>query len=287
MYQELIQFFGKTGTKYFGKHLTSLKALLEKSNLPMVYETYVGQLFFFSFISLNLFLVYFLYLFLVFWNIRYGLAILVSSTLTLAVTILIATVFYMYPFFKNEKQRVDIEQNMPFGISYMNIISKSGAPLQKTLEQVSKEKIYGEFSKEFVRIHKYTTQMGKDLITSMKESSKRTPSARFRIFLDGLIAATVSGSDLNTYLEEETKREIDIYRERGKKYTSSMSMFADIFIVVFLIAPLCLMLMFAVFSTIDSTFLGISLEKLAQGLVYVFVPVLGIMYLSLLGTVKP
>jgi archaellum biogenesis protein FlaJ (TadC family) len=286
MYQELIQFFGKSGTKYFGKNLESLKELTEKSNLSIIYETYVGQLFFYSFLSINLFLVYFLYLFLAFWRFSFVNAIVASFVLTLTMTFLLATVFYLYPFAKYQQQKEDIERNMVFGISYMNIISKSGVPVQKTILYISKEKDFGEFSKEFERIHKYITFMGKDIVSSLKEVSHRTSSERFKKFIDGLAATISSGSDLNKYLAEESRKEIENYRERGSKYISIMSMFADIYIVMLLIAPLCVITILAVFSLMETTFLGFEITSLANSIVYLAMPIFGLLYLALLSRFK-
>ncbi|MGC9310251.1 MAG: type II secretion system F family protein [Candidatus Aenigmatarchaeota archaeon] len=287
MYSQLIQFFGKVGTKYFGKYFQTLRDMTEMSNLPIVYETYIGQLFFCCFISLNAFFVYFLYLFLFFWGLNFGLALAASAILTLTVTSIIATVFYLYPFFKYQRQKEDIERVLPFGVSYMGIISKSGVPLQKTISYISREKEFGEFSKEFERVHNYTTFMGKDIVSSLKETAKRTPSDKFRVFLEGLTATMMSGSDINKYLAEESKAHVEGYRERAKKYTSAMSIFADVYIIMLLLAPLCLMIILSVLSLIDATFLGVEIFSIAKLIVYLFVPVLGLMYLAVLGTVRP
>jgi archaeal flagellar protein FlaJ len=286
MYQELIRFFGKSGTSVFGKYLLSLKELTEKSNLSIIYETYVGQLFFYCFLSMNLFLVYFLYLFLIFWRFTFVTAIIASSVLTITLTVFIATVFYLYPFAKYQKQKDDLERNMVYGVSYMNIVSKSGVPLQKTIEYVSKEKDFGEFSKEFERVHKYIAFMGKDVVSALKEVSGRTSSEKFKKFADGLGATLMSGSSLNQYLAEESRKEIENYRERGSKYISIMSLFADIYIVLLLIAPLCMVTILAVFSLMDPTFLGMDISALVKILVYGVLPAASVVYLAALSRFK-
>jgi archaellum biogenesis protein FlaJ (TadC family) len=286
MYQELIRFFGKVGTRFFGKYLLSLKELTEKSNLSIIYETYIGQLFFYCFLSMNFFLVYFLYLFLIFWHFPFVKAVLAAIILTITLTSIIATILYLYPLARYQNQKENIDRNMAFGISYMNIISKSGVPLQKTIYYISKEWDFGEFSREFERVHKYLTFMGKDVVSSLKEVSSRTPSIRFRKFLDGLAATIMSGSDTNKYLAEETRKEIENYRESGAKYISVMSMFADIYIVLLLIAPLCLVTILAVFSMMDPNFFGFEITAVIRSVVYILLPAAGALYLLALSRFK-
>jgi flagellar protein FlaJ len=286
MYQELIRFFGRAGTRFFGRYLVSLKELLEKSNLPILYEIYIGQLFFFSFLSMNFFLVYILYIFLIFWGFEFAVALTGAFIVSVAVTSIIATAFYLYPFSKYQSEKEDLERNMPLGLSYLNIISKSGVPLQKAMYFVSLEKPFGEFSKEFERIHKYMSVMGKDLTAAMKETSSRTPSDRFKNFIDGLSAIMISGGDTRRYLEEETRKELEDYRARGAKYTSAMSMFADIFIVVFLIAPLCILIVLSVFSMVEPTFLGVDIAFISKAIIYIIMPALGLAYLAVLSAIK-
>jgi len=286
MYPELIQFFGKWGTNTFGRQLQPLKELCEKSNLSIIYETYIGQLFFYCFISLNIFLSYFLYLFLVFWKFSFLSAIASAIILTLTLTFIIATAFYLYPFSRYQQQKESLERNMVFGISYMNIISKSGVPLQNIIYSTSREKGLGEFSEEFERAHKYICFTGKDIVSSLREVANRTPSKRFKDFVEGLIAAILSGSNVNKYLSEETKKEIGNYREKGRKYTSIMSVFADVYIVFLLIAPLCVVSILSIFSLMDSSFMGVEISIITTSIVYLLLPALGIIYLLVLSRFK-
>jgi len=286
MYSELIQLFGKIGTKLFGKKLQSLKELVEKSNLPIIYEKYIGKLFFYAFICLNVSFVFFLYFFLIFWKLNFAQSFIISLILTSTLTWTIATVFYLYPFYKYSRQMKDIERNMPFGISYMNIISKSGVPPEQMIKYIAEDKEFGEFSKEFERIYKQIILVGKDVTSSISEIAFRTPSEKFKNFLLGLNSTILSGGNINLYLSEESRKEIDVYRERQRKYTTLMSFLADIYIVVFLIVPLVIMILLTTFSLITSTFFSFNIPFLMRLLVYVFVPVSGAIYLIILGLVK-
>ncbi|MCK4429545.1 MAG: hypothetical protein KAU95_04160, partial [Candidatus Aenigmarchaeota archaeon] len=125
MYQKTVHFFGRVGTKYLDKYLLSLRELIEKSDMPIIYEVYIGELFFYCFLSFNLFFIYFFSLFRIFWNFDIFIASISSMILTTTLSFSLATVFYLHPFYKYNKQCDGIERNMPLGISYMNIISKS------------------------------------------------------------------------------------------------------------------------------------------------------------------
>lgn len=286
MYQELIRFFGKKGTNFFGSHLKLLRELIEKSNLSIIYETYVGYLIFYCLLSMGIFLIYFLYSFTMLWHFSLITSIVASIFLAVALGFLVAAIFYLYPFIKYRQQKEDLERNMVFGISYMNIVSKSGVPFQNIIYYLSKEKDFGEFSKEFGRMHKYIVFMGEDIASSLNEISLRTPSAKFKKFIEGLRATIMSGSDLNKYLGEELRKEIKNYKERGTKYISIMSMFADIYVILLLIAPLCIVTILTVFSLMDPTFLGMEITSIVNSFVYIALPAAGLLYLAILSRFK-
>lgn len=278
--------FQKLGTKFFGKQLSSLEELVEKSNLPIVYKTYVGQLFFYCFLSFSIFSFYFFYLFMAFWKFDLIFSIISSLILATTITSSIATIFYLYPFYKYNQQSNDIERNMPLGIAYMNIVSKSGVPPEKLFKYVSDSKNFGEFAKECERIHKYVNLVGKDVISSTKEVAFRTPSEKFKEFLLGFVSTILSGSNLNLYLSQESKKGIELYRSTKKKYISLMGFFADIYIVGLLIAPLVMVIVLTAFSLIEPTIFSIEIILVIQFITYLFVPIGGIIFLLTLNSVK-
>ncbi len=237
MYQELVHLFEKLGIRFFGRVLQPLKELVEKSNLPIIYEKYVGKLFFYCFLSFDIFLVYFLYLFLIFWRFNFVISIVSSIILTITLTSSIATIFYLYPFYKYKNQLESIEKNMPLGISYMSIISKSGVPPERMFKYLAEEKEFGEFSKECERVYKHIYLVGKDIISSVRVVASRTPSEKFKNFLLGFLSTILSGGNINLYLNEESKKGINVYKERQRRYTSMMGFLSDIYIVALLIAP--------------------------------------------------
>ena len=286
MYQELIHLFEKLGTKFFGRNLQPLKELVEKSNLPIIYEKYVGKLFFYCFLSFNIFLIYFLYLFLIFWDFGFILSIVSSIILTITITFSIATIFYIYPFYKYNNQLEDIEKNMPLGISYMSIIAKSGVPPEQMFKYVADAKEFGEFAKECERIYKHIYLVGKDITSSMREIVSRTPSEKFKNFLLGFISTILSGGNISLYLSEESKKGVSIYKARQRKYTSMMGFLADIYIVVLLITPLVIVIILTAFSLISPTFFSFEILSLIKLVTYVFVPFVGILFLIILDQVK-
>jgi len=286
MYQDLIHLFQRIGIKYFGKYLKPLEELIKKSNYPIIYEKYVGQLFFYCFLSLSVFSVYFLLLFLVFWRFDFLFSVLSSLILTTTITFLIATIFYIYPFYKYDLQLESLERNMPLGIAYMNIISKSGVPITKMFKYVAEAKEFEEFSKECERIYKNIYQVGEDVVSSMRSIALRTPSDNFKIFLLGFVSTILSGGNISMYLDEETKKELEVYEAKHQKYISMMGFLADIFIIALLIAPLILIIVLTIFSLIEPIFMSYEILFLIKLIVYVVVPIVEIVFILFLCIVK-
>lgn len=283
---QIINFFGNKGLKYFGKYVTSLKELVEKSNLPIIYEKYIGNLFFYSFLSLIIFFIYFSFLFYYFWKLNLLLTFISAFLFSITMSFLVATIFYFYPFYKYNKQLLDIDRNLPLGITYMSIISDSGVPPEKMFRYVAEKKEFGEFSKECERIYKYIAIVGKDITSAMKEVASRTPSEKFKNFLSGLMATILSGGEINLYLREEAKKGIGIYKEKQKKFTHLIGLFSDIFIVLFLIAPLVIVIILTSFSLIEPSFLGYNISFLIKLITYIGVPLGGLIFLIALDRIK-
>ena len=286
MYEKIIHYFGNLGNRFFGSYTKPLKELVEKSNLPIIYEKYLGQLFFYSFISFFIFLAYFSYLLYAFWNYDMFISLISALILSITITFVVATIFYFYPFYKYNQQLADIDRNLPLAISYMSIIARSGVPPKKMFEYIAENKEFGEVSKECERIHKYLSIVGKDITSAIKEITCRTPSEKFRNFMEGYQATILSGGDLGLYLSNESRKGIERYKERQEKFTSLMGFFSDIFIVMVLIAPLVLVVILTSFSLIEPSFFGFRIEFIISLITYLFVPTAGIIFLVVLNRVK-
>ncbi len=286
MYERIIHYFGNIGNKVFGGYTRSLKELVEKSNLPIIYEKYLGQMFFYSFIAFFTFLTYFSYLFYNFWGYSLFLSLISAFILSVTITSVVATVFYFYPFYIYNRQLSNIDKNLPLAISYMSIIARSGVPPEKMFQYIAENKEFGEVSKECERIHKYLSIVGRDITSAIKEIAFRTPSEKFKNFLEGYKATILSGGDLSLYLSSESNKGIQVYKEKQEKFTSLMGFFSDIFIVMILIAPLVLVVILTSFSLIEPAFLGFKIEYIIKIITYVLVPVGGIIFLAVLNKVE-
>ena len=175
---------------------------------------------------------------------------------------------------------------MPLGIAYMNIISKSGVPITRMFKYVAEAREFGEFSKECERIYKNIYQVGEDVVSSIRSIALRTPSKPFKIFLFGFLSTLLSGGNISLYLNEETKKELEVYEGKQQKYTSMMSFLADIFIIALLIAPLVLIIVLTTFSLIEPIFMNYEILFLIKIITYAVVPIVGIIFIIFLDVVK-
>ncbi|MCK4429091.1 MAG: type II secretion system F family protein, partial [Candidatus Aenigmarchaeota archaeon] len=162
----------------------------------------------------------------------------------------------------------------------------SGVPPDDMFKYLSKAKEFGDFATENGRIYRHITFTGKDVVSSIKEIANRTPSEKFKNFLDGFVATIMSGSDINRYLSEESRKSVYEYEGRQEKYTDIMSFFADLFIVGFMIVPLVFIIILSVFSMIGPTFFNLDILLLLKLITYVFVPLTGIIFLVVLNKIK-
>ena len=176
------------------------------------------------------------------------------------------------------KKDKELSENFAFGIVYLKILNSAGIPLPKSLELVAKED-YGIFSKEMKKIIANIHVMGKDIGSAISDVAKKTRFSKLGRFLKGLHSTIVSGSDLSHFLDFEEKLAIEDLKINLRKKTEQLGIVMEIFSLIFLIAPLLLIIILSILSSIQPEVYGISLPSLMSLISYIILPVFGALFL--------
>lgn len=281
-----IRFFSGFGLRHFSSQLGSLKGLLVKSNLSILYEIYVGKMFLYSSIlflasalsSLSALLIL-------------GVPLLPAAAFGLAsgagVFVLSVLSFYFYPFHVISNKQKSIDSNLPFAINHMSAIAASGVPPAVMFRIISNIPEYREISSESKRIVRNMEKFGMDIVSSVRSVLQRTPSSEFRQFLSGFIATIETGGDLKKFLENNAKEAMFNYRIRREKYIKSLSMYADFYTAVLIAAPLFFISILSIMSMLGGSVFGFSIPTIMRIGVYGMMPILNIMFIAFLHYTQP
>lgn len=307
--------FKKLATKVCGNltdrylsQFESIKGPLIKSDIKILFRNYVSITFFSSMIT---FLSLFFSVFILFYFILGSSLIWVVLGSLLAGGTGSVTVFfftYFYPIQKANQREKSINTNLPFAINHTAAVASSGVPPYIIFKLLTEFKEYGEISKEAKKIVRNVDTFGQDIVTSLRQVAKETPSKEFSEFLSGIISTVETGGSLESYLKTRAKEALFDYRLRREEYLQSLSTYADFYTAVLIAAPLFLIALLAVMNMIGGTFAGMSLSTTCpKGVspslfnvikgncnlgamelgVYIFIPLLNTIFIAFIHFTQP
>jgi flagellar protein FlaJ len=265
---------------YFAETKTDLKLARIKASL----QEYLSTAFFTSFLVfliglpfLSLILGYFLKNFL--------FSFLTALTVSLFSSVLFFYIFLQYPKFIAKDKSKNLEKTLPFASLYLSTISGSRLPLHKSLEIFSKFSGYGEIAKEVDLINQDMKMFGYDVNTALERAVDRSPSKSFKELLWGILATTRAGGDIVLYLKEKSKNFIDEYRRKLYEFSHTLTVYIEIYLTAIVLGAIFFTVLTAVVSGIGGA--PGDIIVLQFFLIFVFMPVISILFIMLVKTSTP
>jgi flagellar protein FlaJ len=196
--------------------------------------------------------------------------------------------FYVYPLYRADKLKRELEDELPFTTGYMAILASAGVSPERIFYSVSNVTVPLAISGEAGDIVRNLTLFGADIISALEQTSKRTPSERLRETLEGLISTIHSGGNLAAYLREQSGRYMKLKRISLRKFSDTLSILSEFYVAILVTGPLLLVVMLAVMAMLGGGELGgLSPSLLLQILTYIGIPVGSIIFLIILDAVSP
>jgi len=196
--------------------------------------------------------------------------------------------FYVYPVYRADKIKRDLEDELAFTTGYMSILASAGVPPEKIFYSLSNLPIPLAVSTEAKNIIRDINIFGLDVISALEKASKRSPSTLFREMLEGLISTIHSGSSLAAYLREKSKQHMKLKRLSLRKFSDTLSILSEFYVALLVTGPLLLIIMLAVMAMMGGGSLGFLTPDLLLNLItYIGIPVGSIMFLIILDAVSP
>ena len=196
--------------------------------------------------------------------------------------------FYVYPIYKADTLRRNLEDELPFTTGYMAILANAGVSPEKmfySLSTLNKPLAVTNEAKDVIR---NVNLFGSDIISALEEMSDRTPSQRFRETIEGLITTIHSGGNLAAYLREKSREYMKLKRINLKKYSDTLSMLSEVYVTLLLTGPLFFVIMLIVMSMLGGGNFGIfSPDLILELLTYIAIPLGAITFLIILDTMSP
>ena len=151
---------------------------------------------------------------------------------------------------KNRAQNID--RFLPYAVNYLNTMSSTGTAPAEMFQTLSKMSVYGEIQYEAKKINSEIEIMGVDNITALKHAINRSPSDKFKEFLQGLIGTIQSGTSLHSYLSQAVNQYMEDDLQTRKKNLETLGFLAEVFVMTVIAFPIFLVIILSVFSFIGS-----------------------------------
>jgi flagellar protein FlaJ len=134
-----------------------------------------------------------------------------------------------FPFILYNKislKKMDIEQELPYALSYMTILASAGSSPLDVVRRLAIED-YGHISKEFGKVIYRVDLLGEDGVSAMNNLILNTPSEMFRGVCIDLANIMHAGGGLGSYLDMKSRELMTMRRLVQKEFVESLSVYGE------------------------------------------------------------
>jgi len=210
------------------------------------------------------------------------LAAQIGGALAGAVVVAVGTYFlrWWYPSYVAGRRRRDIDANLSQTIAFMYALSRSGMEFPAVLRILADhEHVYGEPAAEIGVAVRNMDMFGKDMVTAIRTTSRRTPSPKFKEFTENLSSVLQSGQSLAGFLEQQHAEFQQEAEDQQERLLNELATLAEVYVTLLVVLPLFLITILVV--------IGISMTDtldLLRAVVYVLLPFGNVAFILYLGS---
>jgi flagellar protein FlaJ len=194
--------------------------------------------------------------------------------------------FYLYPSSEANSVQGKISMELPFATIHMAAIAGSNIEPTRIFKIIAASKEYVNIGKEIRKVIAQVDVYGYDLVTSLRNVSKRTSNKDLAELFSGLATNIGTGGELKNYLEEKANTFLLDYKLARQKYSDLAGTFMDVYISILIAAPLVLMMMFIVMNVAGLGMGGLSISSLMM-ISIVGIIIVNIIFIMVLNMKQP
>ncbi|MCX6666336.1 MAG: type II secretion system F family protein [Euryarchaeota archaeon] len=146
------------------------------------------------------------------------------------------------PSSKAKARKKNIDVNLAYAVNFISAMSSAGITPTEVFKSLSKQEIYGEVKEEAAWIYRDVAMLGSDIITSIRSNIERTPSQRFKEFLQGTVVTVSSGGSLKTYFVAKGDQYMRENRQMQKQRIESLGIMAESYVTAAVAGVLMLLI---------------------------------------------
>jgi flagellar protein FlaJ len=141
---------------------------------------------------------------------------------------------------KGRKKKIDV--NLAYAINFISAMASAGVTPTEIFKSLSKQDIYGEVKEESAWIYRDVGLLGLDILTAIKKNIARTPSQKFKEFLQGMTVTVTSGGSLKTYFMHKADQYLWENRNTQKQLLETLGIMAESYVTAAVAGVLLLLI---------------------------------------------
>ncbi len=242
--QTCVRIMGKKAEKELDKY-PELEEYLLKARMRLRPEEYLAYVLMtdliakVAFIGIALFSFLFLSQFLGFLGYMIGIFMLLFA-------FLMKKILLHMPKSKAKARGRNIDKKLASAMSFVASLASADVNVDVIFKELAKQPIYGEIQKEAEWITRDTELLGIDILTAIKEGSKRSPSMKWQEFLQGVVTTSTSGGQLKPYFIVKLEEYEKANQLENRQKMETLGMMAESFVTVVVAFPLFLIVIMAI-----------------------------------------
>ena len=168
-------------------------------------------------------------------------------------TVLAYFYFRKMPASRARSRAKKIDLHLPYALNFISAMSSAGITPTEIFKSLSKQNIYGEIREEAMWIYRDVSLLGKDIISAIKANINRTPSEKFKEFLQGTIVTVQSGGALKQYFMTKAEQYSSENRIAQKQQIESMGIMAEAYVTAAVAGVLMLIIIIPILMIIRNS----------------------------------
>lgn len=141
---------------------------------------------------------------------------------------------------KSRKKKIDA--NLAYAINFISAMASAGITPTEIFKSLSKQDIYSEVMEESAWIYRDVGLLGFDILSAIKKNIARTPSQRFKEFLQGMVVTVTSGGSLKTYFMHKADQYLWENRNQQKQLLETLGIMAESYVTAAVAGVLLLLI---------------------------------------------
>ncbi|WP_232342910.1 type II secretion system F family protein [Halosimplex litoreum] len=178
-----------------------------------------------------------------------------------------------------EVRRRGINEGLPRTVAFVYALSRGGMSTPGVMRTLAENRdVYGHGADEISVAVREMDLFGRDIITAVRNVSKRTPSEQFKTFGENLASVLQSGQNLPEFLRDQYERYQEEAVDRQEDILELLSTIAEAYVTVLVAGTLFLMTILLVFGL--TTTQTINFLRL---LAYLMIPLANVLFMVYLA----